>query len=118
VRDVVGIILGGVTLTIVPLLSLGANQTSKVNPRATQDCLTVAAFHLDKLFLTEFDDLHSVIVDLAPGGTKLVHIFSSPQPLLKPASKRILDVLFHRKILRLIGVDEIRLFVHFARSFS
>jgi superfamily II DNA helicase RecQ len=28
VRDVVGIILGGVTLTIIPLLSLGADQTS------------------------------------------------------------------------------------------
>jgi superfamily II DNA helicase RecQ len=117
VRDIVGIVLGGVALTIVPLLSLGADQTLKVNSQATQDCLTAAAFHLDELSLTEFDNLHSGIADLAPGSTKLVHLFSSPQALLKPTGKRILDLLFHRKILRLIDIDEIHLFVHFARSF-
>jgi hypothetical protein len=54
-RDVCGITLGGVTLTIVPLLSLGADQTQKVNSRASLDCLTVVAFHLDELSLAEFD---------------------------------------------------------------
>ena len=116
-RNVCGIILGGVTLTIVPLLSLGADQTQKVNSRASPDCLTVAAFHLDELSITESEHLHSVIEDLAPSGTKSVHLFSSPQALFQPAGRRLLDLLFQRKILRLIAIDEIHLFVHFALSF-
>jgi hypothetical protein len=116
-RDVCDIILGGVTHIVVSLLSLGADQTSNVNLRVTTDCITAVAFYLDKLNSTEFNELHSVIADLAPSGTKSLHPFSSPQALFKPTGCRILDILLERKILRLVAVDEIHLFVHFAQSF-
>jgi hypothetical protein len=65
--DVCGIMLDGVTLTIVPLLSpLGADQTSKVNSRATHNCLTVVAFHLDELMTAEIEELHTIITDWRP----------------------------------------------------
>jgi ATP-dependent DNA helicase RecQ len=116
-RDVCGIILGSVTLTIVPLLSVGADQTLKVNSRALPDVLSVGAFHLDELSPSKFETLHSLIADLGPSGTKSIVLFSSPQALLKPSGRRLLDLIFERKILRLIAVDEVHLFLHFAISF-
>jgi superfamily II DNA helicase RecQ len=114
---VCGIILGGITLTIVPLLSLKADQTLKVNLRVLTDRLTAGAFHLDELSPSKFEKLHSLIADLGPSGTmKSIVLFSSPQALLKPSGHRLLDLLFERKILRFIAVDEVHLFIHFAMA--
>jgi hypothetical protein len=52
-RDIVGIILGGVALTVLPLLSLGADQTSKVHLKSnfsTLYCYTVRALYIILLF--------------------------------------------------------------------
>jgi superfamily II DNA helicase RecQ len=49
VRDMVGVILAGVTLSISPLLSLAADQTNKVGTKASQEFGNVLSFHLDEI---------------------------------------------------------------------
>ena len=48
IRNTLGFIQGGATLTIVPLISLGADQTAKL--QALSDCnqLPVQLYHLDE----------------------------------------------------------------------
>jgi superfamily II DNA or RNA helicase len=49
VRDVCGAVFGGVTLTLVPLSLLEADQFRKLNARVDRTKANVAAFHLDEL---------------------------------------------------------------------
>ena len=48
VRDVHSVENGGVSLTITPLLGLGADQQAKINATAKQSCGPVVAIHLDE----------------------------------------------------------------------
>ncbi len=48
VRDVHSVMNGGVSLTITPLLSLGADQENKINSIAKQTSGPVVAIHLDE----------------------------------------------------------------------
>jgi superfamily II DNA helicase RecQ len=48
----------------------------------------------------------------------LVILFASPQVFVNnPIWRKLLDLIIDKKLLRFVAVDEIHLFVHFARSF-
>jgi superfamily II DNA helicase RecQ len=119
VRDGIAVVLGGITLTIVPLLSLGADQTRKLNARAAQDDAPTMAFHLDEMKSPqEQQRLADRLLLLPDDTTKTILLFSSPQflqksPILLPALKQLVT----NKLLRLLAIDEIHLFVHFGLSF-
>jgi hypothetical protein len=49
VQHVYGAVFGGVTLALVPLLSLAADQLRKLNARVNHTKANVTAFHLDEL---------------------------------------------------------------------
>jgi superfamily II DNA helicase RecQ len=49
VRDTVGVILAGVTLTICPLLSLAADQNDEISTRASQAYGNILSFHLNEI---------------------------------------------------------------------
>ena len=119
VRDTVGVILAGVSLTISPLLSLAADQNDKVSMRACQDFGNVLSFHLD-----EIRDRHdqiavaTTISNLPLDTNQTVFLFASPQVFVNnPHWRKLLDTIILQKLLRFVAVDEIHLFVHFARSF-
>jgi hypothetical protein len=118
VRDTVGVILAGVVLTISPLLSLAANQNDKVS-RASQEFGNVLSFHLDKIRdQKEQQAVARSISNMASDTTQTIFLFASPQVFVNnPVWRKLLDVIIFKKLLRFVAIDEIHLFVHFARSF-
>jgi superfamily II DNA helicase RecQ len=119
VRDTVGVILAGVVLTISPLLSLAADQTDKVGSKASQEFGNVLSFHLDEIRdRKEQQAVATSVSNLAYATTQTVFLFASPQVFVNnPTWRKLLDVIIQKKLLRFVAVDEIHLFVHFARSF-
>ena len=119
VRDTVGVILAGVVLTISPLFSLAADQTDKVDSRASQEFGNVLSFHLDEI--RDRNDQQAVatsVSNMALDTTQTVFLFASPQVFVNnPIWRQLLDSIILNKLLRFVAVDEIHLFVHFARSF-
>jgi hypothetical protein len=49
VRDVCGVCFHGITLTIIPLLSLGTDQSFKGFTKPSQDVGVITALHLDEM---------------------------------------------------------------------
>lgn len=49
VFNTVADVVGGVTICICPLLSLGADQAKKILSKTETDCRSITAFHLDEL---------------------------------------------------------------------
>jgi hypothetical protein len=119
VRDTVGVILAGVSLTISPLLSLAADQTDKIVMRASQAFGNVVSFHLDEIKdKTEQQAVATSVSNLGNDTTQTVFLFASPQVFVNnPIWRKLLDLIIQKKLLRFVSVDEIHLFVHFARSF-
>jgi hypothetical protein len=119
VRDTVGVILAGVTLTICPLLSLAADQTDKISNRASQEYGNVLSFHLDEIRdRQEQVAVATTVSNLSSSTTQTVFLFASPQAFVNnPTWRKLLDSIIRQKLLRFVAVDEIHLFVHFARSF-
>jgi superfamily II DNA helicase RecQ len=119
VRDTVGVILAGVVLTISPLLSLAADQTDKVGSRASQEFGNVLSFHLDEIReRNEQQAVATSISNIVVDTTQTVFLFASPQVFVNnPIWRNLLDLIVLKKLLRFVVVDEIHLFVHFARSF-
>ena len=105
------IAVGGITLVIVPLLSLTANQISRIE-QAVQRYGTVASFNLDE---TDSSEIHNKIIpkmDSLPynSSTSMI-LLCSPQFLsedfqLRSALLRARD----RQVLRLIALDEAHLY--------
>jgi superfamily II DNA helicase RecQ len=119
VRDTLGVILAGVVLTISPLLSLAADQADKVRSRASQEFGNVLSFHLDEI--RDRDEQLAVaasISNMVSKTTQTVFLFASPQVFVNnPIWRKLLDAIIQKKLLRFVAVDEIHLFVLFARSF-
>ena len=72
VRDAIGLVAGGVILTIVPLLSLGADQTAKLKAKRESNGLPINVFHLD-----EYQGSKS-------NGDLLTYIHSLPEDKVRP----------------------------------
>jgi superfamily II DNA helicase RecQ len=120
VRDVHGVICGGVSLTITPLLSLGADQEEKMNARAKQTEGPVVPIHLDEV--RSFADQTRIVKEikqLSGDSHATVFLFSSPQAICnkKFLWKELLHWLIVRDRLSMVTVDEVHLFVHFGLTF-
>jgi superfamily II DNA helicase RecQ len=101
VRDTVGVILAGVTLTISPLLSLAADQNDKVAINASQHFGNVVSFHLDEI--RDINQQHSVaatISNLSSTTTQTIFLFASPQAFVNNLCWRnLLDTLIQKQLL-------------------
>jgi hypothetical protein len=119
VRDTVAAATKGVTLSISPLLSLGADQESALNLEVYDDCGPIGAYHLDE-FSTVPTKQTSIVKEalaLTSDTTKCIILFSSPQAIVE--NKVWCDMvakLIDNGILRLVCVDEVHLFCSFGLS--
>ena len=79
VRDIHSVMFRGVSLAIVPLLALGADQTSKVSSKSIHTSGDVLAVHLDKIYnASDQHPLVNSILALLFYTRKTIMIFSSP----------------------------------------
>jgi superfamily II DNA helicase RecQ len=120
VRDVYSIMNGGFSLTITPLLSLGADQESKITLKARQTTGNVISVHLDEIRSpADQNTLVTMLKAIPPDGHTTVLLFSSPQAILNkdfPWSAFI-DWMILNNRLTMVCVDEVHLFVHFGLTF-
>ena len=81
-RNNLSFIQGGVTLTIVPLLSLGADQTAKL--QSLSDCkqLPVQIYHLDEYWARDANRSLCRLINELTDATITIFLFASPQELL------------------------------------
>ena len=110
--------VGGITLVIVPLLSLTANQLSRLK-LAGQDHGSVKAVHLDE---TPDALVRSVVIPKMKGmrgdGSDTLVLFCSPQYLVDHHVFRAARLGCHRHhTLRLVGLDEAHIYAMHGRSF-
>ena len=120
VRDVHGVVNGGVSLTITPLLSLGADQEEKMRARAKQTEGPVVPIHLDEVrSLSDQARIVEHIKTLSRDSHATVFLFSSPQAICnkKFLWKELLHWLIDNNLLSMVTVDEVHLFVHFGLTF-
>lgn len=75
-------VVGGVTICICPLLSLGVNQAKKVLSKTHLDCRSITAFHLDELSTDAIKKLKGFFqsADYTKSNTSII-IFASPQAI-------------------------------------
>ena len=126
VRDVCGFICGGITLTIVPLLSLSADQTSKLTNLSSNQGLgkRLRVFNLDVIRSTNNNDfLRQRLESLSPESKTTIALFSSPQKLTRdPQWCQTITKCFQNGTLRFIAVDECHLYachgMEFRQEFS
>ena len=119
VRDVHSVLCRGVSLIIVPVLSLGADQSKKVIDKANQSCGRIISIHLDEIKnKNAAAEIIKKTLSLPDNTKKIILLFASPQAIVnKPHWKHFLKALIARNLLRLVVVDEIQLFVHYGLSF-
>ena len=118
-RNCIGFIAGGVVLTIVPLLSLGADQASKLAMVIQQKNLPACVYHLD-----EYKDynpnahLQNLLFQMDADPDTTVFLFCSPQKLVNSKSwQQTIERLVERDLLRLVAIDECHLYAEFGLSF-
>ena len=108
----------GVALDIMTLLALASDQESKV-AITPQDAGPVLSYHLDEFHQQEDMGDQNQLLQMWYGTNTSVHIFASPQCLLRSGSPR-LDLLIHlykQQLLNLMCIDEAHLFLEFGQSF-
>ena len=110
-------VVGGVTICICPLLSLGADQAKKVLSKTHLDCRSITAFHLDELSTDAIKKLKGFFqsADYTKSNTSII-IFASPQAITNQY-KPFIDYLIKCNLISFVVVDEIHLAVHFGCSF-
>ena len=107
-----GCILGGVVVIIVPLLSLSADQVEKMNT-ASQDYGSIEAHHLDELGEEVINKkIIPRIEEIGKDTKSTMFLLVSPQFLIAnpPVVKALLGA-HKRRVLRGIGIDEVHLYV-------
>jgi superfamily II DNA helicase RecQ len=119
VRDVFSLMNGGVSLTISPLLSLGADQEEKLKAKAKQTLGPVCPIHIDEFrCVVEQKQTVAKIKGLLKDGSTTVFIFSSPQAIVKNKIWcELIDYLIYNQRLSMVCVDEVHLFAHFGMTF-
>ena len=112
-----GVICGGSILVIEPILSLGADQMTKIM-EASQVQGPVASFHLDEIkSAAEATLVLEAVAKLETGTAFTIFIFASPQALLKKPWDGLLKDILERDVLQLLLVDEVHLFILFGATF-
>lgn len=119
-----GSILRGVILTVVPLLSIGADQVSKISKqvseinKAGQRTGSIVAFHLDEVKQnTAKKSLAEALLNVQQDSSATVYLFASPQAILKKEWETVLEKLSTKKLIRLFCFDEVHLYVNFGLTF-
>ena len=109
----------GVLLTIVPLLALGADQTSKVVTKSIQNSGDVLAVHLDEIHnLSDQERLIKSILLLPLNPRKTIMLLSLPQKIVNDKIWMVsIKKIIENRLLILVFVDEVRLFIHYGISF-
>ena len=108
--------LKGITLCIVPLLSLGSDQVNKLISSTQSSDKIITAIHLDEVPISLQGKLLTYLHKYDSKRKTLI-IFASPQSLLNPSSP-ILDCLIAESTrLSMVVMDEIHLACHFGNSF-
>ena len=118
-RDTFAACRGGVSICICPLLSLGADQVSKINAHSTNGDGSVRAHHLDAFKGPRIQQsLCDRILKITRQSETTLILMTSPQALIKIEIfyKMFLQLLI-QKTLTLITVDELQLFVSFGLRF-
>jgi superfamily II DNA helicase RecQ len=117
-RNTLGFIQGGVTLTIVPLLSLGADQTAKLQSLTDAKQLPVELHHLDEY--RGRDDNRSLHrkLDTLTNDSVTLFLFSSPQKLLSSEwSDCVASLIKRTSVPFTLCVDECHLYAQFGAEF-
>ena len=111
---IVGAIERGVICTIVPLLTLSADQLAKFR-RASQSFGTIKAHHMDKPFKeshSKYNQLLHRIRGLERATTSTMFLFVSPQFIINyPDLQMNMINAARERILRMVGIDEFHLYV-------
>ena len=123
VRDITGILCGGIMLKIVPLLSLAADQTSKLLQLSIDQTL----FHRFKVFNLDVirsaslnNELRNHLEQLKSDADckTIVSLFSSPQKITKdPHWQQTIASCCMNGTLRLLAVDECHLYAAHGMEF-
>ena len=117
VFNTVADVVGGVTICICPLLSLGADQAKKILSKTKTDCRSITAFHLDELSTDALKKLKTFFQSANyPNSKTSIILFASPQAI-SSRYKVFVDYLIKRNLIRFVVMDEIHLAVHFGSSF-
>ena len=118
ILQLAGILVGGIVFVIVPLLSLTANNISKIR-RAVQEYGLVEVHHLDETPYSELvEHVIPMMETLGSESSTTVFLFSSPQYLADNTVFRAALLHAHRqKILRLVAIDEAHLHTMHGRTF-
>jgi len=120
VRDTVAAATLGVTLSISPLLSLGADQESNLNHGLRDNCGAIAAYHLDE-FSHDKKKQQAIVKEILSNEisrNKAIILFASPQAIAENKTWReTIDRTIERRTLRLVCVDEVHLFCSFGFGF-
>ena len=127
VRDTFAVAHGGITWCISPLLSLAADQVTKLQQQAALSSI-VAMIHLDEEHTRDASKLRQLCLQLASipkSSSSTIIVFSSPQILV---NNLLVRNLFHtlslnhddskKNGLTLLAIDEVRLFAQFGLYFQ
>jgi superfamily II DNA helicase RecQ len=112
VRDTAAFTLGGVCLTVSPLLVLGSDQASKLKTMM-QAGTGVKAVHLDETAAGSCQEMKLLedIDDLPSSGGKTLLLFASPQRIDSESWTKQLPRVIQAKVLKMVCVDEAHLHV-------
>ena len=115
-RDVSGFLCGGITLTVVPLLSLAADQTLKLE-QLSMDMQLFNRLHVFNLDLVRSSALNEQLrkkLESLPAdesSTTTVSLFTSPQKITTdPDWQKTIATCCQNGTLRLLAVDESHLY--------
>jgi superfamily II DNA helicase RecQ len=112
VHDNAAFILGGVCLTVSPLLVLGSDQSSKLRTMIQQGT-GIKVVHLDEIFPGSVQEIQLLqdIENLPSHPGKTLLLFSSPQRMDSHSWSKQLPRMIHAKVLKMVCVDEAHLYV-------
>jgi hypothetical protein len=120
VRDCLALIIGGgVALTVVPLLAVAGDQTSKVR-RAAQREGNIRVYNLDeyKNSRKKRELQNSLLDELDPNSGITVYLFTSPQTITTDTTwQRTFKTLIEDGKFKLLTIDECHLFASFGLEF-
>ena len=117
-RNTLGFIQGGVTLTIVPLLSLGADQTAKLQSLSDSNQLPVQIYHLDEYRASDANRSLCRLLHGLTDDTVTIFLFASPQKLLSRDWTDCIGSLIKRQSVPFtLCIDECHLYAQFGAEF-
>ena len=117
VFQTIGVVDGGIILILETTLSLGADQSQKINC-ASNSYGQVMSFQLDSVKSAKNrNDLMQFLKSFNNNSQTTVFLFSSPEEIIKPCWCSCLLTLMARKSLKLIVIDEVHQFIDFGLTF-